>query len=237
MNFMPATLEEGKLRTKLGDLPLSDASDGSVEDRRGGPRRDPRRPPGIVRGCGPGVGRQPSRTACTFRATIDVVESMGSDVFAYFSSEAAAAKAAELEELARDSGRADTGGGGDQVDREARRRHRDRARARTPSSGSTPGDARLRPGHRPEPHPRPIDLGAAAAGSRPRPRGTHRQHHRRQRDRTDADTDPRRAPAPSPGVIADYRRAGTGACGGGGRPSSFHSWVRISRYRSRAIRM
>ncbi len=51
-----------------------------------------------------------------FRATIDVLESMGSDVYVYFSKEIEqGVDAAELAELARDSGRADTGGSGDTV--------------------------------------------------------------------------------------------------------------------------
>jgi multiple sugar transport system ATP-binding protein len=47
--------------------------------------------------------------------SIDVIESMGSDVFAYFTLEGGPAQSAELEELARDSGRADTGSDSDQV--------------------------------------------------------------------------------------------------------------------------
>jgi multiple sugar transport system ATP-binding protein len=46
-----------------------------------------------------------------FNATIDVIESLGSDKFIYFTQQLGqAANVAELEELARDSGRADTGG-------------------------------------------------------------------------------------------------------------------------------
>jgi multiple sugar transport system ATP-binding protein len=52
----------------------------------------------------------------TFQATIDVVESMGSDVFVYFTrGRDAGVSTSELEELARDSGQADTGGAGDTV--------------------------------------------------------------------------------------------------------------------------
>jgi hypothetical protein len=46
-----------------------------------------------------------------FNATIDVIESLGSDKFVYFAQQLGqAANVTELEELARDSGRADTGG-------------------------------------------------------------------------------------------------------------------------------
>jgi hypothetical protein len=45
-----------------------------------------------------------------FNATIDVIESLGSDKFIYFTQQLGhAANVAELEELARDSGRSDTG--------------------------------------------------------------------------------------------------------------------------------
>ena len=45
-----------------------------------------------------------------FNATIDVIESLGSDKFIYFSQPLGqAGHVAELEELARESGRADTG--------------------------------------------------------------------------------------------------------------------------------
>ena len=52
----------------------------------------------------------------TFRASIDVFESLGSDVFVYFTRELGhGVNAVELEELARDSGRADSGASGETV--------------------------------------------------------------------------------------------------------------------------
>jgi len=52
----------------------------------------------------------------TFKATIDLVESMGSEKYAYFSVESEAVKSDELEELARDAGMDDVpGGGSDQI--------------------------------------------------------------------------------------------------------------------------
>jgi len=114
MNFMPARLEEGKLRSKLGDIPLTDEMRRSVEGGRGG--RD------VIMGIRPEsfedaalVPAESRSNGVTFPASIDVVESMGSDVFAYFTLEGEMATSAELEELARDSGRADIGAGGDQI--------------------------------------------------------------------------------------------------------------------------
>jgi hypothetical protein len=52
----------------------------------------------------------------TFHASIDVLESLGSDVFVYFTRELGqGVNVAELEELARDSGRVDSGASGETV--------------------------------------------------------------------------------------------------------------------------
>ncbi len=113
MNFMPATLEDGRLRTKLGDVPLDDEIRRALEKGSG---RD------VILGVRPEdfedaalVPDDARRSGVTFPASIDVVESMGSDVFAYFTLEGDQATNSELEELARDSGRADTGVNADQV--------------------------------------------------------------------------------------------------------------------------
>ncbi len=114
MNFMPARLEEGKLRTRLGDVALNDELRRQLEAGDAG--RD------VIMGVRPEnfedaalVGADEKPHGLTFDATIDVVESMGSDVFVYFTKEGETARSAELDELARDSGRADTGMSGDQV--------------------------------------------------------------------------------------------------------------------------
>jgi len=114
MNFMPATLEEGKLRTKLGDIPLTDQMRRAIEESDSGRE--------VILGVRPesfeDAALVPSENAAhgvTFPVTVDVVESMGSDVFAYFELEGGPAESAELEELARDSGRADIGADKDQI--------------------------------------------------------------------------------------------------------------------------
>jgi multiple sugar transport system ATP-binding protein len=109
MNFVPGTLEEGKLRTALGDMPLSSAQRQAVE--RAGAARD------VIVGVRPEHFEDSSLVSADllpkglqFNATIDVIESLGSDKFVYFSQPLGpAANVTELEELARDSGRADTG--------------------------------------------------------------------------------------------------------------------------------
>jgi multiple sugar transport system ATP-binding protein len=115
MNFMAATVEEGSLRTRLGDIPLSDQVRHELEGAKAGRE--------VIVGIRPENFEDASIVppdlrpkGLTFRANIDVLESMGSDVFVYFTQERGqAVNVAELEELARDSGQADTGGSGDTV--------------------------------------------------------------------------------------------------------------------------
>ncbi len=115
MNFLSGTLEDGKLRTSLGDFRLSDRIRREVESSGSGRE--------VIVGLRPEnfedaalVSADGRPNGITFRATIDVLESMGSDVFVYFTlGREQGVTATELEELARDSGRADTGGSGDTV--------------------------------------------------------------------------------------------------------------------------
>src|ERR1700749_4209445 len=115
MTFMAGTLEEGMLRTSLGEFRLGDRLRREVESSGAGREvivglraenfedvalvSPDNRPHGI-----------------TFHATIDVLESLGSDVFVYFTRELGqGVNSAELEELARDSGRTDSGEGGETI--------------------------------------------------------------------------------------------------------------------------
>jgi multiple sugar transport system ATP-binding protein len=115
MNFLSGTLEDGMLRTSLGDFRLSDRLRREVE--RSGTGRD------VIVGLRPEnfedaalVSADNRPNGITFRTTIDVLESLGSDVFVYFTQgREPGVNVAELEELARDSGRADTGGSGDTI--------------------------------------------------------------------------------------------------------------------------
>ncbi len=115
MNFMSGVLENGKLRTSLGEFTLSDRLRREVESSGSGRE--------VIVGLRPEnfedvamVSDDDRPHGATFRATIDVLESMGSDVFVYFTRELdEGVNAAELEELARDSGRADTGASGETV--------------------------------------------------------------------------------------------------------------------------
>ena len=113
MNFMSGTLEEGKLRTSLGDFPVGDRLRRELADAKSGRQ--------VIVGLRPEnfedaalVPAQDRESGLTFRAPIDVLESMGSDVFVYFTGgRDAAVSVAELDELAKDSGQTETGGSGD----------------------------------------------------------------------------------------------------------------------------
>jgi multiple sugar transport system ATP-binding protein len=127
MNFMAGNLEEGKLRTPLGDIPLTgrlqQALSGSGVGRsvivgiRPESFEDAALVPGESRHQGPPgpPGPDGPHHGITVPATIDVVESLGSEKFVYFSKEMGGVETAELAELARDSGRADTGSSAETV--------------------------------------------------------------------------------------------------------------------------
>jgi multiple sugar transport system ATP-binding protein len=109
MNFMGGTLEEGRLRTALGEIPLTGQLRQTLE--RSGVGRE------VIVGIRPEdfedaalVPAYDRGNGITFNATIDVIESLGAEKYVYFTRELGqAVNVAELEELARDSGRADTG--------------------------------------------------------------------------------------------------------------------------------
>jgi multiple sugar transport system ATP-binding protein len=115
MNFLSGTLEEGLLRTSLGDFQLSDRLRQEVD--RSGTGRD------VIVGLRPENFEDASLVSpgnrqygITFRAKIDVYESLGSDVFVYFTRELGrGVNSAELEELAQDAGRADSAGAGETI--------------------------------------------------------------------------------------------------------------------------
>jgi multiple sugar transport system ATP-binding protein len=115
MNFLSGTLEEGKLRTSLGDFMISDQLRREVESE--GTGRE------VIVGVRPEnfedvafVSADSRPNGLTFHASIDVLESLGSDVFVYFTrGRDQTVAATELEELARDAGRGDVGGSGDTI--------------------------------------------------------------------------------------------------------------------------
>ncbi|MEU5637273.1 ABC transporter ATP-binding protein [Streptomyces rishiriensis] len=105
MNFVTAALDGDTLRSPLGDLPLDDRTRQALE-RQNAPRD-------VIVGLRPEAFEDAElaheRGRPHFTATVDVLESLGSDVFIYFTAEGTAAKSSELEELAADAGVHDTG--------------------------------------------------------------------------------------------------------------------------------
>jgi len=113
MNFLPSTVENDTLHTPLGDVPLTGRLRRALERARA--------PRDLLVGIRPEdfqdaalVADDQRSSGITFRASIDVLESMGSDVYVYFTKEfVSEVSASELKELAEDSGTADTGASGD----------------------------------------------------------------------------------------------------------------------------
>jgi multiple sugar transport system ATP-binding protein len=114
MNFLPAAVDDGKLRSALGDVPLTDRL-----------RRELPGPDGageLILGIRPEhfedlalVDEQHRDRGGVFSGQVDVVESMGSDKYVYFELAGGRASSAELEELAADTGAADLPGAGTQL--------------------------------------------------------------------------------------------------------------------------
>jgi multiple sugar transport system ATP-binding protein len=106
MNFLPGEIDGDGVKLPIGTLPIPDALRRRLETGPGGGRR------GIVAGLRPehfedaSLVSDPSRGA-TFKAHIDVLESMGSEFYAYFVVESERVSSRELEELAQDAGAAD----------------------------------------------------------------------------------------------------------------------------------
>jgi multiple sugar transport system ATP-binding protein len=115
MNFMAGTLEDGKLHTAVGDFPLTPQLRQELE--RSGTGRD------VIVGIRPEsfedaavVPAEVKAQGLEFNTSVDVVESLGSEKFVYFTRELGQThNVAELEELARDSGRADASGSAETV--------------------------------------------------------------------------------------------------------------------------
>jgi multiple sugar transport system ATP-binding protein len=111
MNFLHAAVQDGSLHTALGDVPLGDRVRRELE-AADAPRE-------LILGIRPEhfedaelVDDDTRRRGMEFEAPVDIVESMGSDKYVYFTVEGEKASAAELEELAADAGAADFAGAG-----------------------------------------------------------------------------------------------------------------------------
>ena len=107
MNFMPAEVQGGKVKLPFAEV---DAPEGSRAEGK------------VIAGLRPesfedaAVAREGKGGGATFTAHIDLVESMGSELYAYFSLGSEGVESKDLRELAEDSGAGDVpGGDSDQV--------------------------------------------------------------------------------------------------------------------------
>ena len=107
MNFLPASVEGDTIHLPIGDVRAGDEHRRALE---GGGTRN------LIAGLRPEdfedaslVGDQRDR-GVTFTATVDVLESMGSELYAYFHVETEAISSKELDELAHDAGTAEVPG-------------------------------------------------------------------------------------------------------------------------------
>jgi multiple sugar transport system ATP-binding protein len=114
MNFLPGTLTDGSLACTLGTVRLSDRIRHLAESANA-PRE-------IIAGIRPEhfedallVEEHNRASGFAFTSTVDVLESMGSDKYAYFTLEGDTAESAELAELAADAGSADVPSSGAQL--------------------------------------------------------------------------------------------------------------------------
>ncbi|AXB47141.1 ABC transporter ATP-binding protein [Amycolatopsis albispora] len=106
MNFVPASLEDGALQTPFGRVELTDRVRRLVEESGGGRE--------VIAGVRPEhfedaalLDDAQKSGGVTFTATVDVLESMGSEKYAHFSVEGSEATSSDLADLAADSGSAD----------------------------------------------------------------------------------------------------------------------------------
>jgi multiple sugar transport system ATP-binding protein len=106
MNFLAATIEENKLRTPLGDLPLGGRLQQMITAGDA--------PKQLILGIRPEhfedaalIEEHQRARGFEFDAPVDLVESMGSDKYVYLTVEGDHATSADLEDLAADAGGAD----------------------------------------------------------------------------------------------------------------------------------
>jgi len=108
MNFMPAEVDGGKVKLPMVEVDLSGEARAALEGQKG-----------VIAGIRPENFEDASLTdkeGPRFTAEVDVVESMGSEIYAYFHAETGGIESDQLAELAEDAGTSEVpGGGGDSI--------------------------------------------------------------------------------------------------------------------------
>jgi multiple sugar transport system ATP-binding protein len=105
MNFLPGRLEGDTLHSPLGDVRLPDERLSKIRQRAGTDARD------VIMGIRPEhfedaslISDDERGSGAVITADVDVLESLGSDEYAYFTVSGERASAQQLEEVARDAG-------------------------------------------------------------------------------------------------------------------------------------
>jgi multiple sugar transport system ATP-binding protein len=112
MNFLPAKLTGDSLELPFGTTQLPDSLKSRIQGGDGGGARD------VIAGLRPehfedaAVADERQTGGMKFKTTIDVVESMGSELYAYFDVQAQAAESEDLAALAEDAGLGELPGAG-----------------------------------------------------------------------------------------------------------------------------
>jgi multiple sugar transport system ATP-binding protein len=107
MNFLPGRLEGDVVKLPFGDAPLPEKLRSRLQREGGQGARD------VIIGVRPehfedaAVEQEEHADRLKFRTKVDVVESMGSEMYVYFDVESTGVESAELTELAADSGMED----------------------------------------------------------------------------------------------------------------------------------
>jgi len=112
MNFLAGELDGDSVKLPIGSVPIPDALRSRLQSGAGGGRK------GVIAGLRPEHFEDAALVAdrsrgITFKAKIDVLESMGSEFYAYFVVASDRVASTELEELARDAGSVDLPSTGD----------------------------------------------------------------------------------------------------------------------------
>jgi multiple sugar transport system ATP-binding protein len=115
MNFMPATLRDSKVQLPIGEVPLS----GEALERTGGGEGGSRT---VIAGIRPEsfedaslLGHEARAQGATFKAKVDIVESLGAEQYAYFTVDGGGEgiESDQLRELAEDAGTAEVPSSGE----------------------------------------------------------------------------------------------------------------------------
>ena len=104
MNFLPARVEGNTIKLPFGDTEIPEELRGRIQGGDGKPRD-------VIAGVRPehfeDAEVEPDKPGLRFSAPVSVVESMGSELYAYFDVEGGGVESSELTELAADSGMED----------------------------------------------------------------------------------------------------------------------------------